>query len=91
MMHDEVDTLRKQGEDMQVLFRDRVMTCEQQIARFKTQIYILNQAFTIISEKICIDSHLNRAVSLQLMEKPTASGSLLQLDATQITLNPSQP
>jgi hypothetical protein len=65
------------------------MTCEEQIARFKNQIYILNQAFTIISEKICIDSHLNKAVSYQLMEKPTASQSLIQLDATQITLNPA--
>jgi hypothetical protein len=42
MVQDEVDSLRRQGEEMQGLMKERLLTVETGLARFKHQIYILN-------------------------------------------------
>ena len=48
MINDEVDSLRKQHDSIQLLLRERVLTLESQLGRFKNQIYILNQAVLLL-------------------------------------------
>jgi hypothetical protein len=42
MVQDEVDSLRRQGEEMQGIVKERLLAVETALNRFKNQIYILN-------------------------------------------------